>query len=790
MGSRQGISRRHWSAPAWQVFLLAGVLVATGVTLIPVGTSRNVVYVLVGATGVAAIIAGVRRNRPATARSWYLFALGCGSWVVGDVVYSTLELTTSILPFPSLADVFYLGAYPMLAAALLMLGRGSKSGRPITALLDATILVLCLGLVSWVFLIEPTWSASAGPLLGRIVTIAYPLGDLLLLAVVIGIGTARGGWNGAMKVLAGAFAFLVFADTLYEASQFVPALAALVPELDAGWLIAYVLFGSAALHPLMGSPLTFGDQTETALPRGRLAVLMISCLAMPGILIFELATGRPLSSWPVLIVALPLIVLTFTRIGHMVSQLQHQSSRLSLLALADDVTGLANRRRLYERLEEFLDDPRAVVVLTLVDLERFTAINDTLGYRTGDTLLCAVARRLGEGTGPEDVVARVGGATFAVLEVATHAGDDDSAAARLRDELELPYQLPDLLVVSVDVAVGVLRIPVSREVDATLTPSLALRMVDVALSAAKSRPGRVASYVPEMGTDAALTTELVGELSVALERDEIVLHYQPQTELATGRVVGVEALARWQHPTRGLLAPGLFIPALEQTRLIGPFTTYVLDRAIAQGATWRATGLRLTVAVNLSARNLLDPDLVDGIRATLARHDYPAEALELEITESSAMVDPRRSLEVLAALAKLGISLSVDDYGTGHSSLSYLARLPVQTLKIDRSFVTDLLSNRSCAAIVRSTIELARQLDLTVIAEGAEDDSTVLALRDLGCYAVQGYAVARPGPAAQLPAVVDLIQHRLPALLGIDVGSLSSDAANSTDLSTAALRRH
>jgi len=239
-----------------------------------------------------------------------------------------------------------------------------------------------------------------------------------------------------------------------------------------------------------------------------------------------------------------------------------------------------------------------------------------------------------------------------------------------------------------------------------------------------------------------------------------VLHYQPQVELATGRVVGVEALARWAHPQYGLLGPDAFVQAAEETGLIGRLTQYVLDTALGQCARWRDDGLSLRVAVNLSVRNLLDPGLVDDVRTALRRHGLDATALELEITEGSAMVDPRRSIQVLAALRELGVALSVDDYGTGHSSLAYLQRLPVDRLKIDRSLIAGLLDDEPSTAIVRSTIDLARHLGLDVVAEGVEDDATLRALARMACHSAQGYGLGRPAPADAVPALIATIDER------------------------------
>ena len=243
------------------------------------------------------------------------------------------------------------------------------------------------------------------------------------------------------------------------------------------------------------------------------------------------------------------------------------------------------------------------------------------------------------------------------------------------------------------------------------------------------------------------------------------MYYQPQVDLRTGRVFGVEALVRWQHPEHGLLPPVAFIPAAERTGLIRPLTSFVLNSALGQLSTWHSAGRDLRVAVNLSVRNLLDRGFVDDVCQALARHGVAESSLDLEITETMAMVDPARSIEVLGSLDALGVVLSVDDYGTGYSSLDYLQRLPVRRLKIDRSFVIGMLGSDASSVIVRSTIDLARNLGMSVVAEGVEDDATLIALRDMRCDAAQGFGIGRPAPADEVLALIDRIEARLPALL-------------------------
>jgi len=747
----------------WERYLLVGVLVAAGDLLLPVGLGRDLVYCLVGASGAAAMIVGVRRNRPAHPAAWYLMAAGIASWVLGDTLWVWYRDVALIEPFPSLADVLYLAAYPLLAGGLLVLVRSrGQEGWP-TALLDSAILTVGLGLLSWVYLIEPTWAAGGTPILEWFVGVAYPLGDLLLCAMLVRLATAPGAWNTASRLLAGTVGAMLAFTSLVQASTLVPGIDAHTTLLDPGWLVAYVLAGAVALRPSMRAlsvPAPVRAETTHA---SRLVALAAALMIGPTVLGSELIAGVPLHAWAVVIATGVLVLLVVVRMIHMMRQLQDQADRLGQLAETDYVTGLANRRRFAERLGEILRDAHhQVAAFLLIDLARFSEINDTLGDRTGDAILRAVGTRLSELTGERALVARMSDAAFGVLDPSIATGEEaGDAAVRIRRALERPLELPGLSV-SVEVSIGVLLLP-----EDGAEPAIALHRADVALSAAKARPGRTARYGVEMETGGTLAPLLIGELSGALEHGDIVLHYQPLVEICSGRVLGVEALARWAHPRHGLIGPDSFVAAAEQTGLIGPFTQYVLDKALRQCARWRREGLDLTVSVNLSVRNLLDPGLVDDVRSALERHDLEAGALELEITESTAMVDPRRSMQVLGILAQMGVTLSIDDYGTGHSSLAYLQRLPVQRLKIDRSFVAGILDDDASAAIVHSTIELARHLRLDVIAEGVEDDATLLRLQTMQCFAAQGFGLGSPVAAPLIPELIKRIEQRLPGILGM-----------------------
>jgi diguanylate cyclase (GGDEF)-like protein len=739
-----------------------GLVVSAGCLALPLGVGRDIVICLVGASSAVAILVGLRRNRPGHPGAWYFVAAGTATWATADGLSGWYRHTPAIAAFPWLADVFHLGVYPLLAAGLLALTRAGSPDRRPTGLDEAAVLTVGFGMLAWVFLITPTWTAYREPLVNRLVGVGYPLADVLLFAVMMALVTSAGPRNTAFFLVAGSVGAMLAADCVFATRALVPAIAAHTYLLDSGWLPSFVLWGTAALHPSMRELSVPSAEAIPRLSRVRLAALGVAVAIGPAILGGELITGHRLDVGPVVVAASATIVLALNRIHQMMRLLESQAERLGRLADTDHVTGLANRRHFVDRLEGFLRDAHPEVSgLLLVDLARFSEINDTLGHPTADAILRAVGARLGELTGEGALVARMGSDLFGILDPSITSGEHAGrAAVRIRQDLERPLELPDLSV-SVEASVGSLVLPE----DAAET-ALALRRADVALSVARKRPGRTAGYGVEMESGDALAPLLIGQLREAIASGDIVVYYQPQVEIHTGRVLGVEALVRWQHPRHGLLGPDVFVAAAEQAGLIGPLMEHVLDSALLQCARWRLEGLDLTVAVNLSVRNLLDPELVDKVASALQCHDLPASSLELEITEGSAMVNPRRSIQVLGALARLGVTLSIDDYGTGYSSLAYLQKLPVSRLKIDQSFVTAMMSDDASEAIVQSTIELARVLRFDVVAEGVEDDATLLRLRDMRCSTAQGFGLGRPVPPQRVPGLVRGIEQRLPEVLG------------------------
>ena len=438
-------------------------------------------------------------------------------------------------------------------------------------------------------------------------------------------------------------------------------------------------------------------------------------------------------------------------------KLRRQAEENERLALHDHLTGLPNRSLFLDRLDHALLGSTRTgsgVAVLLMDLDRFKEVNDTLGHHCGDLMLKELARRLSAVVRPTDTVARLGGDEFALLlPNVTQPEAGVALAERIALALADPFVI-DGLPLEAEASVGIALYPVHGEDVETL-----LQRADVAMYMAKETKTHYAVYDSDVDNYRPERLVLVAELRRAIENRELVLHYQPKATLVDGTVRGVEALVRWQHPERGLVQPDVFIPVAEHTGLIRPLTLFVVEEALQQCRRWREQGFELTVAVNVAMRNILDEEFPDELERMLEKYGLPPSVLELELTETSVLADPPRAKEILQRLRDTGVSLAVDDFGTGYASLAYLSELPVDEIKIDRSFVMAMDREEQHARIVRSTIDLGRNLCLSVVAEGVESAEVWERLVELGCDSAQGYFLARPLPAAELTAWLD---DRLP----------------------------
>jgi diguanylate cyclase (GGDEF)-like protein len=427
-------------------------------------------------------------------------------------------------------------------------------------------------------------------------------------------------------------------------------------------------------------------------------------------------------------------------------ELREQSAANIHQAMHDSLTGLPNRSLLLERLTD-ASSKGSRGALMLLDIDNFKEINDTLGHHNGDLLLEQVAERLTATLNVNDVIARLGGDEFAVIMPGVSDPNESSeVAVRIRRVLGEPFFLNDEdLPLDVRASIGIVFYPrFGRD------PGQLMQRADVAMYRAKKNRSGHEIYQPEHDVYSPSRLALIGELRRAIDNRELLVFYQPKADLKTGQIRGAEALVRWQHPRLGFLSPAEFIPLAEHTGLIRPLTLYVLDEALRESRRWTALGIRLQVSVNLSVQSLLDNHLPGQVRDLLAKWGVPASDLELEITESTIMSDPARAMAVLLELDGMGVALSIDDFGTGYSSLSYLKQLPVSSIKIDRSFVMNMGRSENDAVIVRSTIDLGRNLGLDVVAEGVESQDDWIKLAALQCNIAQGYYLSRPVPANDL----------------------------------------
>jgi diguanylate cyclase (GGDEF)-like protein len=430
-------------------------------------------------------------------------------------------------------------------------------------------------------------------------------------------------------------------------------------------------------------------------------------------------------------------------------RLRAQTDRLRYQATHDSLTDLPNRVSLVESLKSAIDRARQQgrsVALILMDLDRFKDINDTLGHATGDFLLQKVADRLRVSLWDGDMVARLGGDEFGLVLPMANSADTQLVVSKLRSLLEDPFDVNELSL-RADASIGVALFPDHADDAGSL-----MRSAETAMYLAKSRRDPFEIYNPEHDPFSLERLRLTADIGRALARNEFFMVYQPKMDFATGLCAGAEALLRWRHPEHGLVPPDQFIPLAEQTSNIRDITFWTLDAALDQCRGWLDAGERIAVAVNLSASMLHDTSLPDRIRALLDEHHVHPALLHLEITETAIMLDPEGALETLEALDRLGVHLSIDDFGTGYTSLSHLKRLPVDEIKIDKSFVMNMSDSENDASIVNALIDLAHEMSLRVVAEGVESQAILDALATKGCDLSQGYFHSRPLPAEELVA--------------------------------------
>lgn len=762
-----------WFRPSLAVPVAVTVALALLLVLAPanptVGFIDSAVTLCLSAYATACAVLAARSAEGRLRTAWTILAVALAAWASGDLLWLVFDTFLPVAPFPSPADFCYL-LFTGLAIWAMVHMRTEPVGRSrLRTFLDGLTVGLCSFLLAWIVVLHVVFETYRDDTVALGLAFLYPVADIVALAVAVTVFARTGnGQRGVLSLLVVAFGLATITDI---------AFAYIVANdrytaghvIDIGWAAALVVFAAAALHSRWTpppAPPSMSAPSNAALWAPYLPLLLAGtvgpALVMTG---FER-------------IVVPLLMVTVC-LRQAVAAWENREllSSVADQALRDPLTGLANRTLFNDRLAHAMmlrsRDGGAVAVVSL-DLDDFKLVNDSLGHPTADRLLVRAGRRVLGCVRPGDTVARLGGDEFILLL----EGDGDDlhlVAQRVVEAFTKPFVVDGqelLLRPSVGVAVA-------GDDEPDLAAETLVERADTAMYAAKrSRSSRVHTFdagmvmvdpdatdlVPaemEAGDDGPgrgpARVRLLGELRDAIDHGGLEMVYQPKIGLRTGSVVGVEALLRWQHPDLGLLRPGAFMSLIRQHGLMRPVTDVVLDKVLDDAARWIAAGARVPVAVNLFAPFLRDTKLPDLISGALERRGLTADLLTLEVTEDLVLHELALVTAVLRQLRGRGVRVAIDDFGSGYSALSYMRDLPIDEIKLDRTFISAVASDDRAAAVVRSVIGLTHELDMTVVAEGVEDAVTAAWLLDHGCDIGQGYFFGRPTEPAAVPALLSAV---------------------------------
>jgi len=734
-----GIDRRAVAAYASAGLLLT--LYASTLVLRPVGRVWPIVdnglvdaFEVAMALGCLACVLVRQSSRVGTT------ALGAGllAWALGDVIWS-LESSPN---GPSLADGFYLAFYPLAYVALMSLIRSHARPHQAIVWLDGVVAGLGAAAVSAAFAFDTIVRAIGGTTSTVAVNLAYPIGDLILLALAVGTLVVVPGRPVRLLVFTAGCVLMAIGDTVYLV-QSAAGTYQVGTLLDLTWPAAMFLMSFSVWVPAH----SLVHRTH----RGRNPRFVLPILASAASLAILMSGNYSHIST----VALSLAAGTLVAVGARMAVSHHLLTRLTdarrRQAITDELTGLGNRRRLLNELSRRFDSLTlrshdSGLALLMIDLDHFKEINDSFGHPAGDAVLREIGPRLQSILHPGDVVARLGGDEFAVIVDRADMASAISAAERITTALEQPIMM-EVASLHVGASIGIALAPTHAR-----SPDELMRCADVAMYRAKGHHLPFDSYEATLD-DGADRLMLMEDLRAATEDGSLAMHYQPEIDLRSGEVVACEALLRWTHPRLGVVPPDHFLTLASECGLTHRLTAWVLEESIRECANWWSEGHRASVAVNLLATDLLDEDLPRHVAGLLEADSLPPDALILEITEQMLMPNPSRAMQVIAQLAAYGVTVSIDDFGAGFSSLGRLSELRVGELKLDRTFTGRLSANGNDdrdLALISSSIDLGHALGMRVVAEGIERIELVGLLLELGCDRGQGFAVRSPGPARSL----------------------------------------
>jgi diguanylate cyclase (GGDEF)-like protein len=690
-----------------------------------------------GVTVVSSLLCLARAYLVPRARwAWALLGAGPLLYVGGDLVYYGVLANESAPPYPSVSDGLWLALYPAVAVAMVLLVRTTLTGARASLWLDGLTGGFGAAALLGAVVLRPVLEITGGALPAVVTNLAYPVCDLALLTVLMLVFNLHGWRPGPLWwLLGGMVVTLMVSDSIYllqvASGTYVDG-----GLLDVGWSVAFAVLGLAAwTRPPDPGPVHHS--------RASLAVPAVLSILSTGVLFAGAVQSLPFMV--ALFGLMAVLIASLRLVMALVETWRLVMARLE--ARTDELTGLPNRRRFLELLGTALSSDAQTAVM-IVDLDRFKQVNDSLGHGVGDTLLQIIGSRLESRVRTADtVVARLGGDEFAVIVTGQDEAVVYTIAARMREVIREPVELSGLSL-TVDASVGIALAPGNGS-----TWEALLSRADAAMYVAK-RTGTGVEFYAELRDDASIDKlAMLAELRNALVDGDLVMFYQPVYSLGTGAVVSTEALVRWPHPERGLLVPDDFLPVAVEAGLSRQLTDAVLAMVCDQAACWRAGGYDVPVAVNLTLADLTDSELLHRVTSACERVDLPARLVHLEITESITASVVQQAMPSLTALRERGHALLLDDFGTGYSSLAFIRDLPLDSVKLDRTFLRDLDTPAS-RTIVRATVEMAHGLGLTIVAEGVESESVLASARGLGCDAVQGFVTHRPAPADQVTATL------------------------------------
>ncbi|MDT5330289.1 MAG: hypothetical protein QOF31_1586 [Mycobacterium sp.] len=720
---------------AFVVTTVPGVRAHQGYSWWMDGIMQNLAY---GAT-VALCLIRVPASSPDRV-AWRIVAAGLASFALANTYYMWFIRPMDPIPIPSLCDVLWFVFYPCVYVALVLLIRSRVDRLPSSLTLDGVVVGLGAATVAAAVVMPKLMAYLGGSATQTAVNLVYPVGDLLLLALIVG-SMALFRWRppAALWWLAGGLIVFGVVDSTYVIQA---ARGTYQPGglLDAAWVIAVTVVAVApGWHQRPG----IARIPATWLPLG---VPLLAALAAISVLVAARYTSiTPAATF----LAVATLLAALGRLAAAFWEARHTAEHAHL-AHTDDLTALLNRRAFYHRVERFLPrggaDEQVSCALLLLDLDHFKDVNDSLGHAAGDELLRRVAARLSGPLREDDILARLGGDEFALLLPHVGAGRAMQAAAALITALDETVELGGLNV-QTGASIGIALCPEhGRDVGSLL------RHADIAMYRAKRSQSRYLVYTPDADGRVATRAgmQLLAELRQAIDHGDLAVHYQPKVSLRSGAIVGVEALVRWHHAELGLLAPEHFLPLARRHSLMHSITELVVQRALDDAAVWHAAGHRVPVAVNLFPPTLADLDLPARLDDALKRHGLTASMLAVEITEDFMLDNLDRARVMLDGLRGLGIRIAIDDFGSGYSSMYYLRELPIDEVKLDRSFISSVTEDPRAAAIVRSVIDLSHTLGLTTVAEGVETTATAAVLASYGCDVAQGHYYSQPITAPEL----------------------------------------